>query len=336
MTPPIKNKAFLIGNGINRAVSNGVKSWEDLLVSLSEAFSVDVDLKNEFKPFPLTFEEILFKSKGEFDATLAQIKETIAKVFDETPPNDLHARLVHSGIENILTTNYDYAFEKSLVADFVNDERFTAKSTRETLHSIERRTRFKKPILDDKGIQYDLSIWHIHGEINQRLYPYEIKKGLSRANSIMIGYEHYGSYLAEIQKYLRGDKGKNSKSIIEKVADDNYTPQSWIDFFFVGELHIAGLSYDFSEQHLWWLLNYRAKQIKRGKIKRANKIFYYYAVMPEVDPEDPTKYVQQLAKRKINKAKMDMFDSLGVTTIPVEIAMNDYEGYYNQIFERTI
>ena len=109
-----------------------------------------------------------------------------------------------------------------------------------------------------------------------------------------------------------------------------------VDFFFKGELHIVGLSYDFSEQHLWWLLNYRAKQIKREKIKLVNDIYYYYAVTPEIDPEDPTTYVKQLTKKKVNKAKIDLFNSLGVKTIPIKIGVDDYESYYNQIFQRTL
>ena len=77
MKNSIGNKAFFIGNGINRAISNSVKSWEDLLGNLSKSFSVDVDLTNEFKPFPLAFEEILFKSVGNFETTLRDIKEKI-------------------------------------------------------------------------------------------------------------------------------------------------------------------------------------------------------------------------------------------------------------------
>jgi hypothetical protein len=90
MKKNIGDKAFLIGNGINRAISNGVKSWEDLLGNLSKSFSVDVDLSNEFKPFPLSFEEILFRTNGNFDDNLKRIKTKIAKSFQDTPNTRLH------------------------------------------------------------------------------------------------------------------------------------------------------------------------------------------------------------------------------------------------------
>ena len=197
MKQDTRNKAFLIGNGINRAISNGVKSWEDLLGNLSKSFSVDIDLTNEFKPFPLSFEEILFKTHGNFDDNLKRIKTKIAKSFQDTPNNILHEKIMNSGVKHILTTNYDYAFEKVLIPGFKNEIGQLPVSTRETINSIRRRSIFK-----DKS----LSVWHIHGEINDN------KNFTSKDNypskSIMIGYEHYSEYIGEMQKYIRGEKKK--------------------------------------------------------------------------------------------------------------------------------
>ena len=149
-------------------------------------------MNNEFKPFPLTFEEILFKSQGEFDLTLTNIKEKIAEVFADTPSNELHKEIVNSGVKNILTTNYDYAFEKAVIQDFQNEEEYAVKSTDETLNSIKRKIKFKEKTLKEFGITKNINIWHIHGELKQRLSPSKIEK-TTRANSIMIGFEHYGT-----------------------------------------------------------------------------------------------------------------------------------------------
>ena len=150
----------------------------------------------------------------------------------------------------------------------------------------------------------------------------------------MIGYEHYGAYLFEIQKYLKGDK--KNKSIFEKIEDDNYQPISWIDFFFMKKLHIFGLSYDFSEQHLWWLLNFRAKQIKRNKIskEKINTIYYYYSESQDKCPDEISKYVKQLSNKKMKEAKIDLFNSLGVETVRIEIINNDYKDYFNQVLKK--
>jgi len=332
----INEKALLIGNGINRAINNDVKSWENLLEDIAKSFDVSVDLENEFKPFPLTFEEILFKSpksQEDFDLTLRRIKEKIAEVFANTPSNELHKKVVNSGIKNILTTNYDYAFEKAIIPNFQNEEDYAVKSTDETLNSIKRRIMFKEKIVKNYEIAKKLNIWHIHGEIQQRLSPSKLKT-TSRANSILIGYEHYGGYLAKIQNYVKGNKKKQNRSIFENIEDNFYVSTSWIDFFFMKELHIFGISYDFSEQHLWWLLNYRAKQIKRNKIRKVNSIYYYYSVFPEKDHGDTPKYVKQLSKKKKNKAKIDLFKSLGVETVPIKIKNDNHKDYFNQVLKR--
>jgi hypothetical protein len=337
MKKNISNKAFLIGNGINRAISNGVKSWEDLLVKLSGTYNIKVDLDNELKPFPLVFEEIVFKSKGNFEKTLREIKEQIALSYSLTPSNKFHKALINSGIENILTTNYDYAFEKVLFKDFNNQKKYGPRSTDETLNSVKRRTWFKETVLKGRNRQTELSIWHIHGEINQRLTPSE-SRTVSPANSIMIGYEHYGAYLAEIQKYINGQKSKKDMSLNEKINEQFLKPNSWIDCFFQKELHIAGITLDFSEHHLWWLLNYRAKQIRKGKLKEKNinTIYYYYHVTSDIFPNDPNIYVKSLLRKKNEKAKLDLLEALNVKTIPITIGINDYESYYEQFLKKAI
>jgi hypothetical protein len=336
MKKNIGDKAFLIGNGINRAISNGVKSWETLLKDISSAYNVKVDV-NDFKPFPLAFEEIVFKSGGHFEKTLKEIKESIAAAYEHTPANDLHRAIIESGIENILTTNYDYAFEKALFEDFINSREFGPKSTDETLNSVKRRTWFKERILKNRLKQHELSVWHIHGEIDQRLLPSE-SKTVSPANSIMIGYEHYGKYLGEIQKYIRGEKGKYNIPVNQKISEQNLKPISWIDCFFQNELHIAGISFDFSEHHLWWLLNYRAKQIRTGKIneKNINSIYYYYHVTSDLFPDKPDVYVKVLLKKNNEKAKIDLLKALGVNTVEIPIALNDYKSYYEQFLKKAL
>ncbi len=323
MKQDLSNKAFLIGNGINRAISNGVKSWEDLLGNLSKSFSVDVDLTNEFKPFQLSFEEILFKKKGDFDDNLKRIKTNIAKIFQDTPNNKLHETIMNSGVKHILTTNYDYAFEKVFIPGFKNESGQLPVSTRETVNSIRRRSIFK-----DK----QLSVWHIHGEINDN------KKFNSKDNypskSIMIGYEHYSEYIGEMQKYIRGEKIKEEKRLSDKLQEKEFEQTSWIDLFFTTDLVIAGLSFDFSEQHLWWLLNYRAKQKRRGNNNINNNIKYYYAELPEVDINDLNEFAKRQTKRKIAKAKMELFNSLGVETVPIKC--KNYEEYFLKTFDKEI
>ena len=79
-------KALFIGNGINRMALKGV-SWGTLLEELSNKFELDVDLGNDLKPFPLTFEEMLHSknsSDEDFNAKLHNLKSRISKMFSAT------------------------------------------------------------------------------------------------------------------------------------------------------------------------------------------------------------------------------------------------------------
>ncbi len=62
-----------------------------------------------------------------------------------------------------------------------------------------------------------------------------------------------------------------SKRLIDGIND----VKSWVDLFFVSDIHIIGLNLGYEETDLWWVLN------KRRRIKQAesnlirNRIFYY-------------------------------------------------------------
>jgi hypothetical protein len=331
-----KQMAFLVGNGINRTAHTGGPSWKQLLTKLAENCDRVVDLENEFKPFPLLYEEILHRTEGEFNVKLKELKDSISKIFTEAPPSDLHEKLVKAGLNHILTTNYDYSLEKVINPEFSNRKGETQRdSTDETLNSLRRRSIFTSKQLPEAFPVRELSIWHIHGEIRQRLSPSK-RESTSEANSIMIGYEHYGDYLAEIQKYIKGERRSGLDRITERVQSENFQIKSWVDFFFFGELHIAGFSFDFSENHLWWLLNYRAKLLSKGDLKpyEASEIIYYYHRTVDVFPNDPVKYIAELQNRKMSKARLDLFEALGVKTVEIEIPLDKYSEFYTKVFER--
>jgi len=319
----LSSKAFLIGNGIHRAITkSGVKSWKELLAKIASSMKVKVDLDNEYKPFPLLLEEILFQAEGNFDNNLQIIKENIATFFQISSDNELHKEIVNSGIEHILTTNYDYAFEKVLIKNFNNEGKEIPRGTNEILNSIKRRSIFKKE---------NLSVWHMHGEINQRITKSD---NSYTSNSILIGNEHYSSYFYKIQKYVKSSKGKNNRYIIDKINDEEYRLQSWIDAFFMKELCIAGFSFDFSEYHLWWLLNFRAKLIAREKITKPNVIKYYYAELPDAKTEDLSELAKQITRRRIERAKVDLFKALDIKTIKISCA--NYKEYFEKVFEQEL
>jgi hypothetical protein len=81
--------------------------------------------------------------------------------------------------------------------------------------------------------------------------------------------------------------------------------QSWIDLFFITDIHIIGLTLDFVETDLWWLLTYRARQQKYKKdFPVTNRIYYYI----------PKHYVDESRKFKLNLLKAS-----GISVVPVDV-----------------
>jgi hypothetical protein len=315
----LKTTVF-IGNGINRAIPGNGIGWGTLLANLQRINNAGhINLDNRFKPFPLSFEEIIFAAYGSFDENIRTIKNNIAQAFYPAEPNILHERIMRSSkVENIITTNYDYAFEKVLIPGFSNIGNRLANSTTETKHSIRRRCYIENNI--------PKSIWHIHGEIN---HNQNFINGHYSSESIQIGYDHYGEYLNEIQSYLKGNKYKDKHKIEEKLRD-NISGVSWIDKLFTDKVIIIGLDLDFSEIDLWWLFNYRQKIFKRNPNLSINEIIYYQSVVAQNVAESEEEEINRELEFQKRAAKQDVLTSLGVKF--EEIPCQNYQDYYEQVF----
>lgn len=224
-------------------------------------------------------------------------------------PNVLHTSIMTSKARHIMTTNYDYCFEKS-ICDKFSDVQSSNPSTGERSHSLHR----KYP-LGDK------TVWHIHGEGDdvkiketKSSYPFQ---------SIMIGFQQYARYLYKIQEYCSGMKGKFPAISSKVIEPEEYSKNilSWVDVFFTHDIVILGLGFDFSEFHLWWLLTYRRKmQLINSRI--SNSIKYYYADNP--NPPEPKD-----VRHDLNAAKHDMLKALGVECISfiVKEDIDYFDGY---------
>ena len=192
-------------------------------------------------------------------------------------------------IKNILTTNYDYNFES---VEFSDQKKLKhTEKIKETTYSLFRNYKIK-----------DKYIWHIHGELN---YP----------QSILLGYNHYSGYLQQIRNYFyNGLNYKNENyfpALRVRIENGPIFFQTWIDFFFLSNVYILGLSLDFTEMHLWWILNIRSRLMNSKKNLITNEIYF---IIP--DNEDLNQDILQLLS--INDVKY----------IPIEMNNNNYEQFY--------
>ena len=270
------------GNGINQ--NEGlVYSWEELLDKVVEYLQSEKEKKENSKAadkkklerpkvdglsMTMGFELLEFFS---VDNDLANngymLKKNIAKVIrkkiqermkekDFSWNNTIHARIMRLPVQTYLTPNYDYTLEQSVRPDFVRKP-----STREIEYS---RMRYQTVNVDGQK----KTVYHIHGEIEA-------------PNSICLGFEHYSGTLEKMRgDLLRGTHDRQSekdlhtfhlKDILTGVEPaDN----CWYLKVFTEDVYILGFNIEFAEQDLWWLLDYRYRKIRSGKLPITNHIYF--------------------------------------------------------------
>lgn len=246
--------SLLYGNGLNLATENGPK-WEELLQILKG----DNSLINSKLPNTMIYEKIfLERNKPSLDDEI-YIKNEISNIMQSITSSDLYEKIIKLNLEHYMTTNYDYAFQKTFAALYKSSS--VKNMSTEKIYSIRRHW-------DLKSNSHNSKLWHIHGEID---HP----------KSIQLGLDHYGGYLSKIDSYIKGnyvyEKKKvkhieNKCAINSKVTFDN---TSWIELFFNTNLHILGLGLNYHETDIWWLLNKRARLMLNKDIDINNKIYLY-------------------------------------------------------------
>ncbi|WP_143308468.1 hypothetical protein [Chitinophaga vietnamensis] len=286
----MKNLILLIGNDINN-ISKG-QSWKDLLQDIiTFCHAGDSVILDDKKPFPLLYEEIFLTAIRRLKIRERDLKSFIASKTAEIRGNGIHAAIRALKPAHILTTNYEFTLEGRTPYE-------NTSLINEKFYSIFRRYRMD-----------DINYWHIHGDC---LNPM----------SINLGFEHYGGQLQLMRNYVVSGTFYSNKevpkaSLLRRIHAKQVYEHSWIDFFFTKDVHIFGLSLDFVETDLWWLLTYRARQKFHHKnISIPNEIFYYI----------PEEYMQAA------KFKLDLLKANDVTVVTLP-GKNKF-AYYTSIVER--
>lgn len=292
---PIKNfydkedRVLFLGNGINLIGKS--PGWGDLLKNLDDKFNVGINLKD--KTYPLIFEELAFKiRKYSFvEHNIELLKSEIGAICRKIKPNDFHQDLVSKcGYNQFITTNYDYCIENTLSKYFDSSK---GKNLKNRKYSTRRFN-----IVNEK------KIWHIHGEIDNGLRG----KIFRREESILIGNEHYNDYLSKIHKLCKGDNGEGLAKMIQN------SKENWVHLFFTRDIDIVGFGMNYSEAHLWFILNFRAR-LKRKGASISNKIKF-------IEP-------------KFNMTKKNSLYSL-LKTLDVQIELIDCDKNHEDFYKNYI
>lgn len=283
----------LVGNGPNRALQKNSASWKDLLKGIANRLNIKWASGDENLPFPLLYE--YFLEKG--DVRESELKNLVAQGIADLEPGPLVPFFQAIGCQNILTTNYDAA---TALAATRGNEFQNSSPIQETVYSLFR-------YMESESAR----CWQIHGAENEQ-------------GSVVLGYDSYSKYISKIKEYLDdGVSYKNGEyklpSLKDRLKHETSEPRelehlySWIDFFFLPRgfrLYILGLSMDFVEMHLWWLLTHRSRMQKNGYGPFGDIIYLY----PSFEEE------------KI-QPKSRLLEAKSVQTIPVTMK-NNWKEYY--------
>ena len=254
---------ILFGNGLNRL--NGKNpSWENMLEKVAKRELVkgisntlqyeDIYLSGEVKP--------VIGDKYN-DTTEYWLKKELADSLSNYGTNVIYEELIQLPIEHYMTTNYDHAINEAFhkygyqkVADMSENS--------ETTYNLRRKHCMMNSDMGNKK-----NMWQIHGDVDA-------------PRSLMLGYDHYCGQVAKMKSYINGSyKNRVNQETISAIAKrieagiDVATITSWIDLFFVTNVHILGLQLNFDEIDLWWLLNKRIRLKREGKAPICNEIHFY-------------------------------------------------------------
>jgi hypothetical protein len=168
------------------------------------------------KPFPLLYEEIFLRSLKTEETSEISVKKYIASLTSNFKPNIIHKQIMDLEIEDIMTTNYEYTLQQSLLQP--EQELENLGHIKETTYNIFRHNKVKKT-----------KVWHIHGECDVPL-------------SITLGYEHYGGLLQKMRNYVVTGtdyaEEKNLAPLVKRFSKGKLKEHSWLDLFFTKDIHI--------------------------------------------------------------------------------------------------
>jgi hypothetical protein len=248
----------LIGNGINQ-LTNSKISWEEIIHRLGKKLKLPNISENiHSRPFTFIYDESRLVAKRQSKNSKTGIKDFIAQEISKLSHSKYHSSLAAIGFRHILTTNYDYTLEQAYNKS--DGERLKPLSTKYNLFT--------------RRICGDTNVWHIHGEVD-------------KPRSIVMGYDQYAGTLQRMRQYLKtnylGHHSPFKERRLDFDSNDRDSVYSWIDLFLRDDIHIVGLTLDYTEIDLWWILYEKARQRNKGNTNA--KTYYYHFDNGKATPE---------------------------------------------------
>ena len=225
----IRPRILLLGNGINRAFNED--SWSELLEKIKLDKYDDEPSKYEM-PMPLKATLLTNNNANESIKNILDL-EKVYGPYNQELINFLR-RYTKLEFTDILTTNYGYEIEASLLDDGqINNNRLEKIQGRKKIKGKERKVR--------SFYKFDTTkVWHIHGEY-------------AKAKSLVLDHKSYCDIISQCKGRVDSFRSRLNEKL-KKNQNGWLEITSWVDVFLLGDVYIVGFGMDFSEIDLWWLI----------------------------------------------------------------------------------
>ena len=241
----MRPRILLLGNGINRAFNED--SWSELLEKI-KLDKYDDELSKYEMPMPLKATLLTDNNANKSIENTLDL-EKVYGPYNQELVNFLR-RYTKLEFTDILTTNYGYEIEASLLDDGqINNNRLQKIQGCKKIKGKERKVR--------SFYKFDTTnVWHIHGEYD-------------KAKSLVLDHKSYCDIISQCKGRVDSFRRRLNKKLKE---NSNWWLEitSWVDVFLLGDVYIVGLGMDFSEIDLWWLIGEKYSYRKNFDEKNRN------------------------------------------------------------------
>lgn len=287
-------KVLLVGNGINLSFDGATDTDDIIKAEWKNYYGTELPDRNNSLikhelwklPFPL---QVVAATKDHVQGCMTELSLLFKNSEVSSEQKAFIRDIVSTRFDAILSTNYSLEIEKSIIEDFTAGKAYklyrTAReqNTQQKLLGVFQCTE----LTDDNHTL----LWHIHGTA-------------LRKYSMVMGQFYYGKLLAEITARANAVNTRYRNANKEKIP---FKPESWVDYFLIGDVFIFGFQLDYSESDIWWLLSYKKDAFPDSKA------FFFTS--------------------NIEAKKQLLLDCYKVNTPVIEIKNKDYIQYYKRICE---
>ena len=290
----IKPRVLLVGNGLNLSFDGAADTDTIIQTEWKNYYGTELPNRNNSLikhelwnlPFPL---QVVAATKDHVQGCMTELSSLFKYSAVSLEQKGFIRNIISTKFDAILSTNYSLEIEKSIIDEFSIGKAYRHYRTTKEQTSQQRTLGiFQCTELPDEN---HTLLWHIHGTALRKL-------------SMVMGQFYYGKLLAEIT--ARAD-AVNTRYRIANKEKSPFKPESWVDYFLIGDVFIFGFQLDYSESDIWWLLSYKKDAFPESKA-------YFYS--PDID-----------AKKQL------LLDCYMVNTPAIEIKNKDYIQYYKKICE---